>query len=148
MRSRLLFLVFVLSGAAGLVFEVVLQRELSRVFGVSAFAAATVLAAYMVGLSLGAWASWSAPTSSQASAAASPSSPPASRVSASSSPALSPERRRSSTTSCSAVRFAGSSSAARGRSAVARAASRSSPSARAAASSSALAPAAPPAASA
>lgn len=56
MRSRLLFLVFVLSGAAGLVFEVVLQRELSRVFGVSAFAAATVLAAYMVGLSLGAWA--------------------------------------------------------------------------------------------
>lgn len=47
--------VFVFSGAAGLVFEVALQRELSRAFGVSAFATATVLAAYMAGLSLGAW---------------------------------------------------------------------------------------------
>jgi spermidine synthase len=45
---------FVLSGAAALVFEVALQRALSRAFGVSAFATSTVLAAYMTGLALGA----------------------------------------------------------------------------------------------
>jgi len=45
---------FAASGAAGLVFEVALQRSLTRVFGVSAFATSTVLAAYMAGLALGA----------------------------------------------------------------------------------------------
>ncbi|MBL8954410.1 MAG: fused MFS/spermidine synthase [Myxococcaceae bacterium] len=45
---------FVASGAAGLVFEVALQRSLTRVFGVSAFATSSVLAAYMAGLALGA----------------------------------------------------------------------------------------------
>ncbi len=45
---------FIASGAAGLVFEVALQRSLTRVFGVSAFATSTVLAAYMAGLALGA----------------------------------------------------------------------------------------------
>lgn len=45
---------FVLSGAAALVFEVALQRSLTRAFGVSAFATSTVLAAYMAGLALGA----------------------------------------------------------------------------------------------
>lgn len=45
---------FVLSGAAGLVFEVALQRSLTRAFGVSAFATSTVLAAWMAGLALGA----------------------------------------------------------------------------------------------
>jgi spermidine synthase len=47
---------FVLSGAAALVFEVALQRSLTRAFGVSAFATSTVLAAWMTGLALGALA--------------------------------------------------------------------------------------------
>jgi spermidine synthase len=51
---RLILAMFTLSGAAGLVFECVLQRALSRAFGVSAFATSTVLAAYMGGLALGA----------------------------------------------------------------------------------------------
>lgn len=45
---------FVLSGAAALVFEVALQRSITRAFGVSAFATSTVLAAWMAGLALGA----------------------------------------------------------------------------------------------
>ncbi|MBE2252146.1 MAG: fused MFS/spermidine synthase [Myxococcus sp.] len=51
---RLGFLMFVVSGAAGLVFEVALQRSLTRAFGVSALATSTVLAAWMAGLALGA----------------------------------------------------------------------------------------------
>ncbi len=51
---RLATSMFVLSGAAGLVFEVALQRSLTRAFGVSAFATSTVLAAWMAGLALGA----------------------------------------------------------------------------------------------
>jgi spermidine synthase len=53
MRRAMLFM-FVLSGAAALVFEVALQRSLTRAFGVSAFATSTVLAAWMAGLALGA----------------------------------------------------------------------------------------------
>jgi spermidine synthase len=45
---------FVLSGAASLVFEVALQRALTRAFGVSAVATSIVLAAWMAGLALGA----------------------------------------------------------------------------------------------
>ncbi len=51
---RLGFLMFVLSGAAALVFEVALQRSLTRAFGVSALATSTVLAGWMAGLALGA----------------------------------------------------------------------------------------------
>lgn len=51
---RLGFLMFVVSGAAGLVFEVALQRSLTRAFGVSALATSIVLAAWMAGLALGA----------------------------------------------------------------------------------------------
>jgi len=51
---RLGFVMFVVSGAAGLVFEVALQRSLTRAFGVSALATSTVLAAWMAGLALGA----------------------------------------------------------------------------------------------
>jgi spermidine synthase len=54
MRRRLGFVMFVVSGAAGLVFEVALQRSLTRAFGVSAHATSTVLAAWMAGLALGA----------------------------------------------------------------------------------------------
>lgn len=52
-RARLLA-IYGLSGSAGLIFEVALQRELSRAFGVTAWASATVLAAFMVGTTLGA----------------------------------------------------------------------------------------------
>lgn len=55
MRLRGLWTVFLVSGAAGVVFEVAAQRLLSRVFGVSAWATSTVLATYMAGLALGAW---------------------------------------------------------------------------------------------
>src|SRR5260370_1152554 len=52
-RARLLA-IYGLSGSAGLIFEIALQRELSRAFGVTAWASATVLAAFMVGTTLGA----------------------------------------------------------------------------------------------
>jgi spermidine synthase len=55
MRLRVLLVIFTFSGFAGLVFEVGLQRELTRAFGVSAWATSTVLAAYMAGLALGSW---------------------------------------------------------------------------------------------
>lgn len=48
-------LAFLLSGSAGLIHEVVWVRLLGHVFGVTAFAVGTVLAAYMGGLALGAW---------------------------------------------------------------------------------------------
>src|SRR5262245_5470158 len=46
---------FLLSGAAGLVHEVVWVRLLGFVFGVTELAVATVLAAFMGGLALGSW---------------------------------------------------------------------------------------------
>ncbi|MFE8598621.1 fused MFS/spermidine synthase [Archangium violaceum] len=53
--SRLqLFSLYTFSGIAGLIYEVALHREFARVFGVTAFASATVLAAYMGGIALGA----------------------------------------------------------------------------------------------
>src|SRR5215216_6357435 len=55
--SRVMFgvllLVFLLSGASGLIYQVLWQRLLGLVFGVSAYATATVLAAFMAGLALG-----------------------------------------------------------------------------------------------
>ncbi|MEW6432467.1 MAG: fused MFS/spermidine synthase [Myxococcota bacterium] len=51
---RAVLAMFVVSGAAALVFEVALQRSITRAFGVSAFATSTVLAAWMAGLALGA----------------------------------------------------------------------------------------------
>ncbi len=56
--SRADFLVlclFFLSGASALVYEVVWSRLLTFVFGGTAFAIATVLAAYMAGLAIGSW---------------------------------------------------------------------------------------------
>ncbi len=53
--SRLqLLTLYTFSGIAGLIYEVALHREFARVFGVTAFASATVLAAYMGGIALGA----------------------------------------------------------------------------------------------
>lgn len=55
-RSRLaVFALFFLSGAAGLVYQVVWSRLLNEVFGVSAHAVTAVLAAFLGGLALGGW---------------------------------------------------------------------------------------------
>ncbi len=55
LRRTVLALCF-LSGFAGLVYEVVWMRMLTFIFGVSAYATATVLCAFMGGLALGSWA--------------------------------------------------------------------------------------------
>lgn len=49
----LVLLLFFLSGASGLVYQVVWTRQLALVFGISVFAVSAVLAAYMGGLALG-----------------------------------------------------------------------------------------------
>lgn len=49
------FLCFFLSGAAGLVYEVVWTRMLTQIFGNTTYAIATVLAAFMAGLALGSY---------------------------------------------------------------------------------------------
>ena len=49
--------VFLLSGISGLIYQVLWQRQLALVFGVSAYATATVLAAFMGGLALGGYVS-------------------------------------------------------------------------------------------
>ncbi len=51
----LLGLCFVLSGFAALVYQTAWARQFALVFGTSELAVATVLAAYMAGLALGAW---------------------------------------------------------------------------------------------
>ena len=50
-----MYLIFFLSGAAGLVYELIWSRLLKEVFGVSAYATATVLATYLAGLAAGSW---------------------------------------------------------------------------------------------
>ena len=54
-RTLALDLAFFLSGAAGLVYQVVWSRLLHEVFGVSAHAVTAVLATYLGGLALGSW---------------------------------------------------------------------------------------------
>ncbi len=54
MRAAVLTLFF-LSGACGLVYEVVWSRMLSQIFGSTVLAVATVLAAFMAGLALGSY---------------------------------------------------------------------------------------------
>jgi spermidine synthase len=51
-----LLAVFFLSGAAGLVYQVVWMRALALVFGVTTYAVATVLATFMGGLAIGSYA--------------------------------------------------------------------------------------------
>ncbi len=51
---RLLYLGFFLSGAAALVYQIVWQRMLTLVFGLSTISVAAVLAAFLAGLALGA----------------------------------------------------------------------------------------------
>jgi spermidine synthase len=56
MSSRFLVLVlFFLSGASGLIYQVLWTRQLSLIFGVTIFAASAVLAAFMGGLALGSY---------------------------------------------------------------------------------------------
>ena len=55
-RGSGIYLLFFLSGAAGLVYEVVWSRLLKDVFGVTAHAVAAVLATFLGGLALGSWA--------------------------------------------------------------------------------------------
>ena len=54
-RAGLLALLFFGSGACGLVYQVLWQRRLSLVFGVTTHATSTVLASFMAGLALGSW---------------------------------------------------------------------------------------------
>src|SRR5262245_28025241 len=53
--NPVLYVLFLASGALGLVYEVVWMRELALVFGASAPAVATVLSVFMLGLALGAY---------------------------------------------------------------------------------------------
>ena len=54
MSSRVaVFALFYLSGIAGLIYQVLWLRRLSLVFGVTVYAASTVLAAFMAGLAIG-----------------------------------------------------------------------------------------------
>ena len=53
--TTLILTLFVLSGAAGLVYEIVWTRMLTLVFGNTVHAASTVIASFMGGLALGSW---------------------------------------------------------------------------------------------
>ena len=53
MRLATLLVLFFFSGACGLIYQVLWLRLLSLVFGVTVYAASTVLAAFMAGLALG-----------------------------------------------------------------------------------------------
>ena len=50
---RAVFALFFLSGIAGLIYQVLWLRRLSVIFGVTVYAASTVLAAFMAGLAIG-----------------------------------------------------------------------------------------------
>ena len=54
-RWRGILACFVLSGASGLIYQTAWMQQLSQVFGASELAVASVLAAYMTGLTAGAW---------------------------------------------------------------------------------------------
>ena len=51
----LVLLLFFISGALALVYEVVWSRMMMHVFGSTALAVGTVLAAFMFGMAVGAW---------------------------------------------------------------------------------------------
>lgn len=56
LRLSLVALLYGLSGALGLVYEVAFNKYLAYVFGATAYASSAVLVAFMGGLALGAWA--------------------------------------------------------------------------------------------
>ena len=53
LSRRAIFALFYLSGIAGLIYQVLWLRRLSLIFGVTVYAASTVLAAFMAGLAIG-----------------------------------------------------------------------------------------------
>jgi spermidine synthase len=53
--TRLLYFIFFVSGATGLVYEVIWIRITGLVFGNTSFSIATVLGAFMAGLAMGSW---------------------------------------------------------------------------------------------
>jgi spermidine synthase len=53
--QAILYVVFFLSGATGLVYEVIWVRLTGLVFGNTSLAISTVLGAFMAGLALGSW---------------------------------------------------------------------------------------------
>jgi len=55
LSPRVIYALYFCSGACGLAYQVLWLRQLSHVFGVTAYAASTVLAAFMAGLALGSW---------------------------------------------------------------------------------------------
>ena len=55
MRDRLLHLLFFLSGASGLIYQVVWVREFGNVFGNTIHSAALVIAVFMAGLGVGSY---------------------------------------------------------------------------------------------
>ncbi len=54
-EKKIIFLIFLISGVSGLLYEVVWLRMLSRVLGVTTYATAITLAAYMAGLGIGSY---------------------------------------------------------------------------------------------
>ncbi len=55
MEKKILFLLFFASGISGLIYEVIWLRMLSRVLGVTTYATAITLAAFMAGLGIGSY---------------------------------------------------------------------------------------------
>ncbi len=53
LSRRAVFALFYVSGIAGLIYQVLWLRRLSLIFGVTVYAASTVLAAFMAGLAIG-----------------------------------------------------------------------------------------------
>ena len=56
MRRRLILLIFFLTGASALIYQVTWVRQATLVFGVSIYAYSVVLAAFMGGMALGSYA--------------------------------------------------------------------------------------------
>ena len=51
----IVWLIFIFSGASGLIYEVIWMRQLTLIFGSTVFATSTVLTAFMAGLALGSY---------------------------------------------------------------------------------------------
>ena len=51
----IVWLIFILSGASGLIYQVIWMRQLTLIFGSTVFATSTVLTAFMAGLALGSY---------------------------------------------------------------------------------------------
>ena len=49
----IVWLIFIFSGASGLIYQVIWMRQLTLIFGSTVFATSTVLTAFMGGLALG-----------------------------------------------------------------------------------------------